>query len=146
MVRGAAAPGWRLYIRIRRRLFMVPFFVVLFPSSPSSVVALHCLFVGVCCFKWKKIHFQKLWAKSVHMNNFSIRRNTHVENSLIMLGFERYLTLSNINYLELSLGESKLKYPKLKRKNYPSSFEWSKYHKLTKCDPLNHQKFTSYEN
>ena len=52
-----------------------------------------------------------------------------------MKGNVHYQTLSKINYLELSLGESKLKYPKLVRKNYPSSFECSKYHKLTKSDP-----------
>ena len=56
-----------------------------------------------------------------------------------------YQTLSKINYLELSLGETELKYPKLVTKNYSSSFELSKYHKLTKSDPQNHQKFTSYD-
>ena len=55
-------------------------------------------------------------------------------------------TPSKINYLKLSLGESKLKYPKLVLKNYPSSFECSKYHKLTKSDPQNHQKFNLFEN
>ena len=63
-----------------------------------------------------------------------------------MLGNEAYSTLSKINYLELSLGESKLKYHKLVSKNYPSSFELSKYHKLTKSDLENLQKFTYYEN
>ena len=63
-----------------------------------------------------------------------------------MLDFERYCRLLNIRDLELSLRESKLKYPKLVSKNYPSSFECSKYCELTKSDPQNHQKFTSYEN
>ena len=58
-----------------------------------------------------------------------------------MNGNDPCQTLSKINYLELSLRESKLKYPKLKRKNYPSSFELSEYCKLTKSDPQNHQKF-----
>ena len=38
-----------------------------------------------------------------------------------MLAFGLSQTLSNINYLELSLGESELKYPKLMSKNYPST-------------------------
>ena len=63
-----------------------------------------------------------------------------------MLDFELSQTLSKIKDLELSLGESKLKYPKLVLKNYPSSFECSKYCELAKSDPQNHQKFTSYEN
>ena len=52
-----------------------------------------------------------------------------------MLGNGYCQTLSKINYLELSLCESKLKYPKLISKNYLSSFECSKYQKLTKSDP-----------
>ena len=63
-----------------------------------------------------------------------------------MLGFERSQTLSKMNYMELSYCESKLKYYKLILKNYPSSFECSEYHKLTKSDPQNHQKFNFYEN
>ena len=63
-----------------------------------------------------------------------------------MLGNGACQTLSKIKDLELSLRESKLKYHKLVLKNYPSSFELSKYRKLTKSDPQNHQKFTSYEN
>ena len=55
-------------------------------------------------------------------------------------------TLSKINYLRLSLCKSELKYPKLVRKNYPSSFECSKYHKLTKSDPQNLQKFNYFKN
>ena len=57
-----------------------------------------------------------------------------------------YWTLSKINYLELSLCESKSKYPKLVTKNYPNSFECSKYHKLTKSDLQNLQKFNFYKN
>ena len=55
-----------------------------------------------------------------------------------MKGNDPYQTLSKINYLELFYCESKLKYYKLVRKNYPSSFELSKYHKLTKSDPQNY--------
>ena len=47
-----------------------------------------------------------------------------------MNGNETCQTLSKINYLKLSLGESELKYYKLVTKNYPSNFECSKYHKL----------------
>ena len=61
-----------------------------------------------------------------------------------MNGNDPCQTLSKINYLELSLRESELKYPKLVRKNYPSSFELSKYCKLTKSDPQNLQKFNFY--
>ena len=63
-----------------------------------------------------------------------------------MLDLGLCLTLSKINYLELFCCESKLKYPKLISKNYPSSFECSEYHKLTKSDPQNLQKFNFYEN
>ena len=63
-----------------------------------------------------------------------------------MNGNETCQTLSKINYLKLSIGESELKYPKLARKNYPSSFELSKYCKLTKSDPQNLQKFNLFKN
>ena len=60
---------------------------------------------------------------------------------LIMLDFVAYSKLSKIKDLKLSLCKSKLKYHKLVSKNYPSNFELSKYHKLTKSDPQNLQKF-----
>ena len=66
--------------------------------------------------------------------------------SLIMKGNGHCFWLSKINHMELSCCESELKYHKLILKNYPSSFECSKYHKLMKFEPPNHQKFTSHEN
>ena len=63
-----------------------------------------------------------------------------------MKGNDPCQTLSKINYLELSLCESKLKYHKLVLKNCPNGFECSKYHKLTKSDPQNHQTFFFCEN
>ena len=47
-----------------------------------------------------------------------------------MLDFGPYSVVSKIKDLELSLCKSKLKYHKLVLKNYPSNFEFSKYHKL----------------
>ena len=63
-----------------------------------------------------------------------------------MFDFESCQTLSKIKDLELSLCESKLKYPKLKWKNYPSNFELSEYCKLAKSDSQNPQKFNLFEN
>ena len=65
---------------------------------------------------------------------------------LLMLDFVAYSKLSRIKDLKLSLCKSKLKYHKLVLKSYPTSFECSKYHKLTKSDPQNHQKFFFCEN
>ena len=52
-----------------------------------------------------------------------------------MNGNEACQTLPKVNYLELFIGKSELKYPRLASKNYPISFELSKYLKLTKSDP-----------
>ena len=68
---------------------------------------------------FEKHHFSSYWSKF----------------SLIILDFGRCQTLSKINHLELSCCESKLKYYELTLKNYPSRFECSEYHKLTKSDP-----------
>ena len=68
------------------------------------------------------------------------------KNSLIMKGNVYCQTLSKINYLELSLCESELKFPKLILKNYPRGFEWSKYYKLMKSDPKIIQNFRSHQN
>ena len=71
------------------------------------------------CF-W--IDFEAFWKTSFFIILIKI--------SLIILDFGPCQTLSKINHLELSYCESKLKYHKLVIKNYPSTFEWSEYHKL----------------
>ena len=67
----------------------------------------------------EKHHFSSFWWKF----------------SLIMLDFGPCQTLSKINHLELSYCESELKYHELISKIYPSQFECSEYHKLSKSDP-----------